>query len=315
MKPPAGPSRSSTRLKSWQQAAFHALWRALGLGRRFAVDGRKISLSRAVREVTRHGILQTLTPTVTVREARDEYAFRCTGHQEFVRVYTMLEREEGTVEWLRRELRPGDVLYDIGANIGAFTLYAASRLDDGLVYAFEPHLANAASLLRNVEINRRQTVVRVLSCPLSDEVAMVDFDYEDLRAGTAFSHVAASGGGEAQRSPHCSELKLATTIDRLLEDDVIRPADLVKIDIDGQELRVLKGMGGFLAGPNRPRAVQVEVSPQGRSELLEFMRSCGLELSTEHLSSGTTRLVEAGADPRGLPSNAIFRPSPRSEGE
>ncbi len=307
--PPAAPKSLGARLRRRQRKVLRGVWTALGLSPELVVAGRGVSLSRAAREVTRHGMIETLTPTVTVRDGDERYAFRCRDHAEFVRVYTMLEREEGTVEWLQEELRPDDVLYDIGANIGAFTVLGATRVPRGAVYAFEPHLANAASLLANVGLNGLEEVVRVLSCPLSAQDGAFAFEYEDLQAGTAFSHLAARADRAGRPGAINTELKLATTIDRLLAEGAIHPADVVKLDVDGLELEVLRGMRAYLLGPDRPRVIQVEVNPDGRAALRGFLGACGFELDSRHLSAGAAKRVAAGEDARALPCNGIFRAS------
>lgn len=299
---------AAARLKRWQLSGFRLLWSSVGLRSEFNVDGRGIGWVRAALEVTRHTLLESLTPTVTVREGEEHYAFRCPGHPEFVRAYTMLEREEGTVEWLRQEVRPGDVVYDIGANIGAFTLLAARRIQSGVVYAFEPHLANATSLLANIRQNELQRTVRVLSCALSDQSGVFGFDYNDPKAGTALSQLTEHSRADESPRINSPELKLTTTVDALVDDGVIRRADVVKIDVDGQELEVLRGMHGLLNGPRRPRAVQVEVNVEERLALCELMRSCGYELAERHYSAGAAKLLEAGRDADEVAFNRIFRP-------
>jgi FkbM family methyltransferase len=304
----SGAPSAAAVLKRCQRAGFRLLWSVIGLRRDLEVDGRRIGPARAALEISRHNLLETLTPAVTVRDGEGRYGFRCSAHAEFVRVYTMLEREEGTVEWLRREVRPDDVVYDIGANIGAFTFIAARQLRSGLVYAFEPHLPNATSLLANVRENGLQHLVRVVSCPLSDQSGVFDFDYRDMRPGTALSQLA--GRAEADERPRAAspELKLATTIDELLEDGAIRPADLVKLNVDGQELEVLRGMRSLLTAYERPRAVQVEVNREEHSALLGLMRLCGYELASRHCSAGAKGLIDSGTDPDDVPFNGIFRP-------
>jgi FkbM family methyltransferase len=221
----------------------------------------------------------------------------------------MLSREEGTIAWLSDEARAGDVFYDIGANVGIFTLYAGRRVRPGLVYAFEPHIGNAVSLLDNVRENELQDVVRVFSCALSDRPGFFEFAYGDFRAGTSFSQLGEraaeeTGAGTAQ-SP---ELKFATTIDTLIEDGTIRSPDLVKIDVDGQELEILRGMERLLRGDRPPRAIQVEVNVEEKQALTGYLAECGFDLAERHHSVGIRTRIEAGQDPEQLPFNGIFKP-------
>ncbi len=89
-----------------------------------------------------------LVQIVKVDDGQFTYRFRCETPFEMWRARTLLEKEEGTVRWIRNSVRDGEVFYDIGANIGLYTLLAGYRVGAvGGVYAFEPHVANVQSLL------------------------------------------------------------------------------------------------------------------------------------------------------------------------
>jgi FkbM family methyltransferase len=288
---------------------YHVLRFVLGLRPRLAIDGRGQLLERRKqRELTRYKLLKVLTPVVVVEDGDERYAFRCPSWMEFKRAYRMLSREEGTVAWLREEVRPGDVFYDIGANVGVFTLYAGRRIGDGQIYAFEPHIGTAASLLGNIQENGLERTVRLFSCALSDRPGFFEFAYGDFAPGTSFSQLGDAASSEDASRPQSPELKFATSIDALIDDGVIRPPDLVKIDVDGQELEILRGMTGLLRGPRPPRAIQVEVNMDEKETLCGFLNDCDFDLVDRHHSMGIRGRIEAGADPEGLPFNGIFHP-------
>jgi FkbM family methyltransferase len=289
---------------------YHLLRLALGLRPELRIDGRGLPLDRSKRlQLSRYKLLKVLVPRVVVDDGGDQYVFLCPGWHQFKRAYRMLSREEGTVAWISGEARAGDVFYDIGANVGIFTLYAGRRVRPGVVYAFEPHLANAVSLLDNVRENGLHDVVKVFSCALSDHAGFFEFAYGDFRAGTSFSQLG-ERADEATRAARAEspELKFATTIDSLIDDGTIRPPDLVKIDVDGQELEILRGMEGLLRSGRAPRAIQVEVNVDERHDLTAFLAECGFELAERHHSVGIRTRIEAGQDPDQLPFNGIFRP-------
>jgi FkbM family methyltransferase len=64
-----------------------------------------------------------------------------------------VEEEPFTVEWIERSLRPGDVFYDVGANVGADALIAARRVPDARVFAFEPSPASYHALAGTILLN------------------------------------------------------------------------------------------------------------------------------------------------------------------
>src|SRR4051812_16333710 len=75
-----------------------------------------------------------------------------TSRDEFHRLRSC-EKEPWTVRWIEEYLKPGQVLYDVGANVGAYTLVAAIAVPEARVLAFEPAPANFAALSGNLELN------------------------------------------------------------------------------------------------------------------------------------------------------------------
>ena len=82
----------------------------------------------------------------------------------------------------------------------------------------------------------------------------------------------------------------------------------VKIDVDGNEMLILKGMRRLLSGPQRPRSVQVEINKRYKEEIMPFMESCGYTMSERHFSRSGLKKLARGADPEDYTYNAIFSP-------
>src|SRR2546423_5415633 len=78
-------------------------------------------------------------------------------------------KEPWTVRWLERNLREGDVLYDVGANIGAYSLIADALGRGARVVAIEPAYANYAALCDNVLLNGRGDRIVPLPVALAEE--------------------------------------------------------------------------------------------------------------------------------------------------
>jgi FkbM family methyltransferase len=141
-------------------------------------------------------------------------------------------RDEEAV--LQRLLRKGDVVVDIGANIGTFSLRAASLVGHGgVVYACEAHPQTAELLRRNTKLNDTQGII-VLAHALGDHAGEVSFttaSYDDI------NHVAVDG---AVRVP-------VVRLDDVDALAVVPRIRCVKIDVEGYELSVLRGGEQVLA--------------------------------------------------------------------
>jgi FkbM family methyltransferase len=239
-------------------------------------------------------------------------AFRVRNVHEYNRATNALHNEPGTLRWIAGHVRPGDVFYDVGANVGVFSLLAAHRTGPGgHVVAFEPHAATIATLLENVVLNGLGERVDVLSCALHRTTGHLPFLYRSLVAGSGLSQVGATRdpfGHVAE--PVARELKAVASADDLVAAGTIRPPDVIKIDVDGNEAEVLAGMHTLLTGPRRPRSVQVEVNPDGGPKVLELMSAVGYRETGRHRTLRIERLVREGADPATLGANVLFEPAP-----
>ena len=231
----------------------------------------------------------------------DGLRFVCDDPIEVARARTVFEKETGTIHWLREQVQPGDVVFDIGANIGVYTLLAARIVGpQGIVYAFEPHIVNAAQLLRNVAANRREDTVRVLTTALGAVPEWATFYCRSLRPGSSGSAL-----GPVTWQSAAALMVQSASVESLVKSGVGPPADVIKIDVDGRELDVLRGMSGLLMS-GHTRSVQVEMAPASSAAILTFMRAHGYALAGRHFTSLGRQAIERGADPATITDNAIF---------
>lgn len=129
----------------------------------------------------------------------------------------------------------GATVVDVGASIGYYTLLAAKRVgEDGFVYAFEPHPPSFERLIENVKLNDWKNV-QAFNFAISDK--------KGKKKLYVFKSGRASGSGFALRND-----SVPITVKTMpLEDAVKTDIDLVKMDIEGAEVEVLKGMERTLA--------------------------------------------------------------------
>jgi FkbM family methyltransferase len=171
-------------------------------------------------------------------------------------------KEPETVAWIERHARLGDVLYDIGANVGAYSLVAAVR--QGVrVYAFEPAFPNFAQLSRNVILNECSGRVMPLHVALHDSTGLIEFNFSDLTTGTALHSL---GGSVDQKghefSPVARQPVLAYRLDDFVRQFQLPGPTLVKLDVDGHERRVIDGATAVLSCASL-RSLLIELEPSG----------------------------------------------------
>ena len=149
------------------------------------------------------------------------------------RFLSFWEKEPETIAWIR-SFEDGGCFYDIGANIGMYSLYACHLHPRMTVWAFEPQWTNYLSLVQNVALNRFGNLWPMLA-GVSDHTGVARFSIKIAGAG-------ASGGQIGTDGDYPVHIHALDDFSRMFG-----PPDYIKIDIDGQEAKVIEGMKGLIA--------------------------------------------------------------------
>lgn len=239
------------------------------------------------------------------------YRFQCDSFESYQRARTFLGKEPATIDWLRSSLQPDDVFLDIGANIGIFSLFAAAHISNaGHVYACEPHLPTASQLIRNMAMNNFGDRMSVLSIAASGQNGFTPFHYKRWREGASGSQLEIEGNPAlATTRAVGAELKYGLTVDAMVEQGVIRAPNLIKIDTDGIEIPITRGMEKLLRSDRRPRSLLIEIQKGEYDEQVAFMTGCGYRLTGNHLDGKYRRQHERGASLMDVAFNAVFEPA------
>lgn len=156
------------------------------------------------------------------------------------------------VRAMEERLRPGDIVLDVGAHIGEYTLIAARLVGtQGLVYAIEPQSRAAEVITLNAHLNALENIsIRELA--LADATGTMPF-YWDARSWGGFL---ALNGNKTSLQVRC------TTLDRFVEEEGIARVDFIKLDAAGNEKAVLLGGKSLLSSSAAPVLVFKFYQPQ-----------------------------------------------------
>lgn len=156
---------------------------------------------------------------------------------------------------LRAMARPGDMVYDVGANIGLYTRLLAG-LGAGQIIAFEPVASNITLYRRNVALGGLDERVRCLPLALSDRDEEEEFQLDDMQSTSGtLDRVTGGAASEGRRNLGLApktERVVCRTIDSLVAAGEVPPPDLMKVDVEGAEALVLAG-GVHVLETHRPR--------------------------------------------------------------
>ncbi|HEX7765415.1 MAG TPA: FkbM family methyltransferase [Nitrospira sp.] len=183
------------------------------------------------------------------------------------RVSTLLTKEPDTIKWLH-SMKPGEVLFDVGANIGQYAMIAAKA---GLtVHAFEPEAQNFALLVRNIAINNLSDNCVPWPVALSDRETIEILHLSGLVAGGSCHSYGESKNfkGEEKPFPH-RQGSMSTTMDHFAYAQSCYPTH-IKLDVDGFEHKVVSG-GLECIKHARSVLIEINTSYEEHNELVSRM--------------------------------------------
>lgn len=164
------------------------------------------------------------------------------------RYKTLFIKEPETIEWLRG-LNEDDVLWDVGANVGIYSIYAA-LVTGCRVVAIEPGAANYWTLCKNIELNALDNKIDALCIALGSEHKVADlFLYSSEPGGAQNALDRPQDDRGKQFKPQFRQGMLSIPTDVLIESLGADCPTAMKIDVDGFEIFVLKGAARTLSNP------------------------------------------------------------------
>ncbi len=175
------------------------------------------------------------------------------------RAETFWTKEPETLAWIE-SFDPHDCFFDVGANVGIYSLYAASLFPEMHIFAFEPMLANFISLRRNRDENGFGGIY-CQHAAVGNYTGNIIIRLPENQAGMSGAQIDMTAGD-------CGELVMGFRIDALPREHRIN----IKIDIDGQEIEVVKGMVKTLPFI---KSILIEVSKSSKQEICGILWAAG----------------------------------------
>ncbi len=225
-----------------------------------------------IRNVLRQAMdVEGIDATIEIIDtARGPIRFYCLGDLARWRAETLLTKEPETIQWIDR-FGDTDVLYDVGANMGVYSLYAACK-KNLMVLAFEPSAANYYLLSRNIQENALEDRVQAYCLALNDKNTLDQLHLRDVGFAHSMASFATAVGSDGKTFEAAFKQRaVGLSLDSFIELFSAPCPNHLKIDVDGIEERIIDG------------AVRTLSNPQLKSVLVELDTS---------LSEETQRIIK-----------------------
>jgi len=199
------------------------------------------------------------------------------------RAQTFSTKEPETLEWIDF-IPENSVLWDVGANIGLYSVYAAKKRNCR-IWAFEPSVFNLELLARNISVNGLTEQVCIVPMALSDQLGSSQMRMTTTEWGGALSTFGQEFGWDGEAIRQVFEFQtIGLSMDDAAQKMAIPTPDYIKMDVDGLEHFILKGGPVVLRGV---KGVLIEVNDdfhEQAEQCRKLLSESGLVLKEKRIS-------------------------------
>lgn len=230
-------------------------------------------------------LYNTINPVYEASILGGRIRLSCRNSMIYKRCESFLSKEPETIEWIST-FSSGETLFDIGANIGLYSLLAAKR---GVrVVAFEPESQNYAVLNANIHLNSLDENITCINIALSNRVGL-DYLYVPVfSSGTSFNQLGFSPQpvSEQLRSGF-KQAVLSYTLDSFIESFPGFFPNHIKIDVDGIEAKIISGASRTMANIYlKSMLVELNLNLKEDEEAIQLILANGFTVLSRSLKVG-----------------------------
>ena len=183
-------------------------------------------------------------------------------------------KEPETINWIDNFDKTKKITFwDIGSNIGLYSIYAASTIKDISVVSFEPSTSNLRILSRNISINELGEKIKIFQLPLGEkENKFLNFYERKFNEGDSHNSLDENIDFEGKKINKTNSYNIfSTNINKIIEDKILDVPNYIKIDVDGIEHLILKG-GDKLLNNLKVSEIQIEINENFKEQMNTVMK-------------------------------------------
>jgi len=181
------------------------------------------------------------------------------------RIQSLFAKEPETINWINN-FSDNQTFWDIGANIGIYSIYAAAKFKNLKIISFEPSTSNTRTLSRNISINNFDNRIKMFPIALCEKPNIIskfnETKFSEGWSGSTFDNDFNAEGKKLSKKLIKNNYQIfGTSIDEILKQKVLEIPNYIKIDVDGIEHLILKGAKNLLKHKNL-REILVKMNPR-----------------------------------------------------
>lgn len=197
----------------------------------------------------------------------DDIIFDCTYEMSFKRANWFLNKEPNTQKWIKEYFNEDDIFFDIGACVGEYSLLAAKKCKTSVI-AFEPSALNFAVLNTNIYLNHLDNKITALNIALNDYNLLSHLESSRYRyiPGKSYNQFHETKEELVTKDSTFKQGVIGYSLDNLIDEFSLPFPNHIKIDVDGNEDKVIIGMKKTLSN-NELKTIAIEIDKNVSSKI------------------------------------------------
>lgn len=222
---------------------------------------------------------------VSIKIDGKKVTFFCPSSHSLSRVNRFYDKEPDTLNWIDNFNTKNKIIFwDIGANLGLFSVYAAYKHSNIEIVSFEPSTSNTRCLSRNISINDLSEKIKLFQLALSNEENTIStFKETEFMEGSSISTFGEKYNYDGKYLPKKQTLNqyklFGTKIDYLIDNKILDVPNYIKIDVDGIEHLILMGAEKVLRN-KKIKGILIELYPDFKKQYKlchQILKSCNFK--------------------------------------
>ena len=218
---------------------------------------------------------QSIIASITDPITKDIIKFNIVNDHTLWRAKTMFTKEPITIKWIRT-FDKKSVFFDIGANIGIYSMFAAI-INSSNVYSFEPESNNFQTLMQNIITNNLSGSVIPFQIGISDKTELTKLNLNNFEAGLSHHTVGESALDHSNLKPIKSKYMqgiFSTTLDELCSKWKVQSPRYIKIDVDGIESKIISESINVLSSKSLSSVlIEINENREEDKKIIKTMKS------------------------------------------
>ncbi len=199
-----------------------------------------------------------------------KYTFFNPSNLTYWRTKTFEKKEPETLSWIKSFELSNPIFWDIGANVGLYSVFAGKEHPNAEIVSFEPSGLNIGILEKNIALNNLEANIKILQIPLLNRSREFLYMYESSNEeGGALNSFGNNLGFDGKEINLKNKYQIyGTSINQLIDDEVLKVPNYIKIDVDGNEHLILEKATSILTS-NKVKEIMVELNEDYREQFIK----------------------------------------------